>query len=178
MSIVWLFVALLVVFGAVVASRARLYGRLFGDDHWIEIGRGIAGVKAAAFARVIDTDDDAPTSRDDPRILATSSGLVIVYTVQKRDADFVHHCSVGTKGGATAHAVGSTFLLLVVRLLGLPAEKVTYQIADSTIHHAEAVVDDAGHHALSAAPVPELSAGNVAELRRDVMEAREGVRWR
>jgi hypothetical protein len=178
LSIVWLFVSLLVVFGLVVASRARMYGRLFGDEHWLEIGRGIAGTKAAALGRVIETDGDAPVSRGDPRIIATSSGLVIVYTVQKREADFVHHCSVGTRGGATAHAVGSTFVVLVAKLLGLPTEKTTYQIADSTIHHAEAVVDEAEHLALAAAPVPEVSAGNVAELRRDVMEAREGVRWR
>jgi hypothetical protein len=178
MNIVWLFVALLVVFGAVVVSRARMYGKLFGDEHWLEIGRRLAGSKEAAFARVIDSDDDAPSTRDDPRILATSFGLVIVYTVQRRDADFVHHCSISTRGGATAHAVGSTFLLLVVKLLGLPAEKTTFHIADSTVHHAEAVVDEVEHAALSEVPVPEVSASNVDELRRGVMEARDAVRWR
>ncbi len=177
MSIVWLFVALLVVFGAVVVSRARMYGRLFGDEHWVEIGRGIGGLKAAAFERLIEVDGDAPTSADDPRILATSSSLVIVYTVSTRDADFVHHCSVGTRGGATAHAVGSTFLLFVVKALGLPAEKLTFQIADSTVHHAEATLGEAEHRALSANPALEVSAGNVADFRRSVMEARDGVRW-
>jgi hypothetical protein len=135
-------------------------------------------VKAAAFARVIETDADAPAPPDDPRILVTSCGLVIVYTVQKRDAEFAHHCSVGTKGGATAHAVGSTFLLLIVKLLGLPAEKTGYQIADSTVHHAEAVVDEAEHAALSGARGVDVSASNVAEFRRDVMEDRERIKWR
>lgn len=178
MSIVWLFVALLVVFGLVVVSRARMYGRLFGDEHWIEIGRGIPAVKTAAFARVIETDADAPKPPDDPRILATSCGLVVIYTVLKRDADFVHHCSVGMRGGVTAHAVGETFLLLVVKTLGLPAKRMAFHFGESTVHHGEVVVDEAEHQALAVAPVLEISATNVAEFRREVMEAREGIRWR
>jgi hypothetical protein len=111
-------------------------------------------------------------------MFATSSGLVVVYTVAKREAEFVHHCSVSTRGGVTAHTVGSTFLLLVVRLLGLPAERMDFHFGQSTVHHGEVAVDEAEHGVLSAAPVLEITPANIAELRADVMESREGVRWR
>jgi hypothetical protein len=177
MNALWFFVALLVLAGMVLVSRASMYGRLFGDEHFVEIGRRVSGLKAAALARVIDSDAE-PDVQNDPRILKTPLGLAIVYTIKKRETEFVHHCSVGATRSATAHAVGETFLLFVAKVLGLPIEKMTFEIADSTVHHAEAVVSEAEHAALAAALVVDVSMANVAELRRAAMETRDGIRWR
>jgi hypothetical protein len=89
----------------------------------------------------------------------------------------VHHCSVGATRSVTAHAVGETFVLFAATVLGLPIEKRTFGFAESTVHHGEAAVDEAGHRALVAAGPVVVTADNVAELRRQVMEATTGIRW-
>lgn len=177
MNVVWLLLAFVLLFALFVVSRARVYGRLFGDEHFIELGRGLATVRAAAIERIIDEGSEKPPSRGDPRALLTSSGLLVVYTVSKRGAAFVHHCSVGATRSVTAHAVGETFVLFVAKVLRLPIEKMAFQIADSTVHHGEAVLDEAAHRALVSTTIIVVTETNVADLRRQAMEAREGIRW-
>jgi hypothetical protein len=160
-----------------LSSRARRYARLFADPHLLEIGRGLARVKAAALAHVIRDERDEPMARDDPRILATSAGLAIVYTVSERELGFVHHCSVSVIGGPTAHAVGGTFVLFVAKLLGLTPAELRCSVAASTVHHAELSLDAARHAALAARPVPELGPAALAALRRGALEARGRVTW-
>ena len=122
MSVGWILLAFILLAALTLVSRARMYGRLFGDDHFIEIGRSLAAVRAAALETITDEEGALPRSREDPRAFVTSSGLVVVYTVWKREAEFVHHCSVGAARSATAHAVGETFVLFVAKVLGLPIE--------------------------------------------------------
>ena len=64
-----------------LVSRARRFAALFGDPHLLEIGRGLARIKAAALARVMRDASDAPTAGDDPRVLSTSAGLAIVHRI-------------------------------------------------------------------------------------------------
>src|SRR5262249_45910610 len=148
----------------VVVSRAKTYRRLFGDDHFLEIAKAAARLKAAGVEQLTQTDSDLPSSSDDPRILLTSAGLAIVYTVRQEEAAFRHHCSVGVQRGITANAVGGTFLMYVARLLGLPIERMQFEIGKSTVHHGEVVLDAAQHEALVSARVPPVTASNVVEL--------------
>ena len=175
--IFWFVLALIVLAALVIVPRMRMYGRLFGDEHFVEIARGLGRIKTAALAHVASADEAPSSPAEDPRILVTTERLVVVYTVKQRDADFVHHCSVSVAGGVTAHAVGSTFLVFVVKVLRLPIAKMIFAFADTTVHHGEAVVDAAAHAALAAAPVVGVTASNVGEIRREAMEARDGVRW-
>ena len=168
------FVALIVLW---FASRARRYSRLFADAHWLEVGRGLGRVKAAALARVIRGDGDVPAGADDPRILATSAGLAIVYTVSEGAEGFVHHCSVSVIGGPTAHGVGGTFVSFAAKLLGLPHAELQCHVGSSTVHHAELSLDAARHAAVAALPVPELTRADLPALRREALEARRGVTW-
>jgi len=177
MGIGWVFLAFVLLAAGVIVSRARVYGRLFGDDHFIELGRGLAGVKAAALDRIADGVDAEPPARGDPRALLTSSGLLVVYTITWHETEFVHHCSVGATRSVTAHAVGETFVLFAATVLGLPIGKMTFRLAESTVHHGEAVVDQAGHRELVAAGPVVVTPNNVADLRRQAMEARTGIRW-
>jgi hypothetical protein len=165
------------VLAAFLVSRARSYRRLFADEHFIAIGRAARTLKAAAVTHVIQADRDQPTSPNDPRILTTPAGLAIVYTVQKRESKFVHHCSVSVPGGYTAHAVGGTFLVFVMKLVGIPIERAALGIGASTIHHGEVTLDQAEHDALASAPTPEVSASNVAEFRRESFDARSRIAW-
>jgi hypothetical protein len=175
-----------VVFGLVallvalwVLARTRRYGGSFADAHVLEVARGLVGVKAAALARPIRSQSDEPAGPADPRILATSAGLAIVYTVAESESGsrFVHHCSVSLVGAPTTHAVGGTFLLLVAKLLGLPREGLSCQITESTVHHAELALDAARHAAIAAAPVLAPLPAELAELRQEALNARASVAW-
>jgi len=160
-----------------LASRARRYARLFADPHLLEVGRGLVRAKAAALAHVIQDERDEPVAPDDPRVLTTSAGLAIVYTVSERESCFVHHCSVSVIGGPTTHAVGGTFVLLVAKLLGLAPAELSCSVAASTVHHAELSLDADRHAALAALPVPELGPATLTALRRGALEARGRVTW-
>jgi hypothetical protein len=175
----WIIGGLMIaVVTAFFVSRARSYGRLFANEHFIEIGRGASGLKVAAVANVIQSDSDQPRSPNDPRILTTSAGLAIVYTVRKHQSDFVHHCSVSMRGGYTANAVGGTFVVFVMKLVGMPVERAGFEIGASTVHHGEVTLDQAEHDDLVTAPTPDISASNVAEFRRAALEARNGIDWK
>lgn len=160
-----------------LASRARRFAALFGDPHLLEIGRGLARIKAAALAHVIRSENEGPTAPDDPRILATNAGLAIVYTVSQRDQRFVHHCSVSLIGAPTTHAVGGAFVMFVAKLLGLAQAGLQCHISASTVHHVELEVDATAHTALAALPLPELTPPALAALRREALEARSSVTW-
>jgi hypothetical protein len=162
-----------------VVARTRRYARLFADAHVLEVARGLVGVKAAALARPIRSERDEPTGPDDPRILATSAGLAIVYTVAESEggSGFAHHCSVSVVGAPTTHAVGGTFLLLVAKLLSLPREGLSCQITESTVHHAEVALDAARHAAIAAAPVLAPLPAELAALRREALNARASIAW-
>jgi hypothetical protein len=175
--------ALVVGVGVIVvvlwlASRARRFAALFGDPHLLEIGRGLARVKAAALTQVMHDERDGPTAGDDPRVLSTSAGLAVVYTVSERGQRFVHHCSISVIGGPTAHAVGATFVMFVTKLLGLAQPELQCHVAPSTVHHAQLEVDPARHAELAALPIPELTPPALEALRREALEARGRVSWR
>ncbi len=159
---------------AFIMSRARKYRRLFSDDHFAEIVRRAPALKQAALGHVMATDADAPSSPADPRVMTTSAGLAIVYTVRARMTDHVHHVSVSAAGGYTAHAVGATFTAAIVELVALPADKTRFGVTRSTVHHAEVVLDEAEHARVCDAPMRET---DVAELRRACLDARRTQTW-
>jgi hypothetical protein len=165
------------LFALWLASRARRYAVLFAAPHLLEVARGLARAKTAALARVIRDERDVPTAPDDPRIVATSAGIAIVYTVSERPPRFVHHCSVSAMSGPTPHAVGGAFVMFVAKLLGLAQAELECFISASTVHHAELSLDAARHAALAAAPIPTLTPAALADLRRDALEARSSVNW-
>jgi hypothetical protein len=175
----WILLGLVVAAAAAfVLLRTGSYRRLFADEHFIAIGRGARSLKAAALARVIQTDDDAPTSPSDPRILTTPAGLAVVYTVAESGSGFVHHCSVSVVGGYTGNAIGGTFVVFVMKVIGLPIERSKFEIGASTVHHGEVTLDQTEHDDLVCAPTTEVSSSNVDELRRAAFDARSGIQWK
>lgn len=164
---IWIFAGLAGLVAFWVVSRARKYGRIFADAHFIELGGAAAKIKAAALSN----QDNLPSSADDLRIHQTSANVAIVYTVRKDDTRYVHHCSVSVPGGPTTHAVGRTFVAFAAKLFGLPLDRMVFAVAPSTVHHGEVTLDAEEHAAVAAAPVPEVSASNATELKRAAMDA-------
>ena len=102
----------------------------------------------------------------------------MMLAVREHEAQFVHHCSVSVAGGYTAHAVGAMFLGFTTSLLGLPWERMTFEIGKSTVHHGEIVLDRADHQALAARPVAEPSMADVTAFRQSWSKARPNFEWR
>src|SRR5262245_26350559 len=82
-----------------IVLRLSWYRRLFAFPHLLEFGQGLAAVKQAAIRDVIASDANGVQSPDDARILRTSAGLVLLYTVSPgATGTYVHHASVSTPG--------------------------------------------------------------------------------
>jgi hypothetical protein len=173
----WVLGGLAVAGAAVVFFRGRMYRRLFSKEHFIEIGHSVASLKAAALERATDGIPDGMWDPSDPRMLVTSAGLAIAYTVHKNDFEFIHHCSVGVSGDFTAHGAGATFVAFVISLVGLPIHKAVFQVGESTVHHAEATLSAEEHENVARASVPEVSGANVVEFRRAAFAMRDAMTW-
>ena len=173
----WILLGTVLAIVAFVLSRIRTYRRLFADEHFLEIARVAHRMKLAAHANVMLSDAELPKPPDDPRIFVTTEGIAIVYTVRQQKQQFVHHCSVSFAGGYTAHAIGGSFLAFVTKLVGLPWDKMSYEIGTSTVHHGELVVGPEEHEAIAAQSVPTASLENVKTNRRASIEAKSHFAW-
>ena len=90
-----------------IVRRLFWYRRLFAVPHLMEVGQGLAAVKRAATRDMIASEANGVDSPDDTRILRTSAGFVLLYTISKgAPGTYVHHASVSIPGHPTAHAVG------------------------------------------------------------------------
>jgi len=162
-----------------ILRRLFWYRRLFAVPHLMEFGQGLAAVKRAAMREVIAGDAEGGPSPDDARILQTSAGLALLYTVSLGAAGtYVHHASVSIPGRPTAHAVGETFILLWAKLLGIEYARLALDVSPMTVHHAEFVLNEQEQsdfaQRLVAAPTAEWMQAFLAEcatarqnLRRD-----------
>jgi hypothetical protein len=161
-----------------IMSRRSLYRTLFSDPHLMEFGQGLAARKAAALRDVIGMSGGEIQSPDDPRILRTSAGLALVYTVSIREpATYVHHASISMPGRVTAHAVGETFILLWARLLGIEYERLALQVSPTSVHHAEFVLDENEQSSFAQRPVEAPTVALLQAFHAESARARQGLRW-
>lgn len=161
----------LLLLGALV-SRARSYGRLLSDAHFLSIASGAARLRRAACARVINAEADAIADANDPRVLSTELGLAIVYTVTRRQAEFTHHCSVSFPGQHVAQSSLELFLHFVVRVLEFPTQQTRVEPGVGAVRHAECVLSADEHADLEARAPLDLSASNLLAWRSEAMNAR------
>jgi hypothetical protein len=175
----WLLMCLLLAVVALVCvPRVRLYRRLFADSHLMEYAHGLAALKQAALREIIAGEAGAIQSPDDARILRTSAGLVLVYTVSTgTPGTYVHHASVSLAGGVTAHAVGATFILLWARLLGVEYSRLALQVWPSTVHHAEFVLDAEEQSRFAERPVTAATAEWLQAFQTECASARQNLRF-
>ena len=167
----------LVVAGPVIwlVVRLRFATGLLAEEHLLEVARGVPRLKAAALERVIVTEEDIVRLPEDPRMLVTSAGLAVMYTVNK-EGQFVHHYSMSVPGTSMAHAVGERLVLLVARLLGIPFERLALSVS-SRLYHAEFRLSEAEEAEFVSRPVPELSVAEVNSFLRGISEARGHLQW-
>jgi hypothetical protein len=171
----WVAVLAFLAGGIALWFGGRAYGRIFSDDHFIEMGRAIDELKKAAIDQPI-TSGDVPKPGD-PRVYVTSVGIVLMYTIHIGKNEVTHHCSASVAGALTTHSLGSTLIAYVVGLLGFPFEHTRFAWSAASVHHAEATLQPSEHEAFAASPVRAVSRANVAALRRAALEARSKMKW-
>jgi len=167
----------IVFFVAWIASRSSVYTRLFADEHFLEVSRGVRQIKGAALDNLIASDRTEPNSPDDPRAVVTTAGLALLYTVRRVEGCFVHHYSVSVAEGYTAHAVGEMFVLFVAKLMGVPFASLALGVGRSTVHHAEFVLSSDEQIQLEQRPVLQVSLAEITAFRAEWLEARKHVEW-
>jgi hypothetical protein len=156
----------------------RRYNAIFANEHFIEFARGVAGVKAAAYAEMLDLSEVRPLPPGDHRVFLSSAGIALVYTISPRNARFDHHFSVSFAGWYTPKAVGESFVLLTAKALGVPYHRLDLGVGGSTAHHADLQLSEEEHEAMRHRPVPELSLADVEAFRKEWTNARPTLEWR
>jgi hypothetical protein len=114
-AILGIVVALAVV--ALVAQRARYYGRLFSDAHFREV--------YDAFVPALGSG----------RAFVTSAGLAIAVTRTEADDRCVLHVSLSQASGYTTSAVAGRFGFFVVAILNRNKMTLDPFLTRSRVHH-------------------------------------------
>ena len=160
--------------GTWLAFRVRSASRTFADGHILEVAQGIGPLKQAAITLL----DQEIASPEDPRILRTGAGLVLLHTAGIRNSGtWVHHASVSIPGAYTAGAVGQTFILHWARLLCLPYDRLTLTFSDGGVYHAELELTAEEQQAPADRAVEVPAQGAIREFYGELLEARELQHW-
>jgi hypothetical protein len=160
-----------------IMLRLSWYRRLFAVPHLMEFSQGLAAVKRAAMRDMIVSDEKGVQPPDDARILRTSAGLALLYTVSLGAAGtYVHHASVSVPGRPTAHAVGETFILLWAKLLGVEYGRLALDVSPMTVHHAEFVLNEREQSELAQRPVEMPTAEWLQVFLAECTAARQSLR--
>jgi hypothetical protein len=171
----WLCIgAVLALIAFWLVSRGRMYDRIFSDEHFLEVAEGMAAIKQEALAH-IGQKLDPP---NDPRVLQTSAGLAVFYTINGPSSHgFTHHVSVSIPGDYTAGGVGRRFTILAAIVLGLPLDRLALAFSRAGVHHASVVLSAADHEAICEGPLRAVSKDGVGALRAEVEAALEKLQW-
>ena len=160
-----------------IVRRLFWYRRLFAVPHLMEVGQGLAGVKQTAMRDMIASEAKGVESPDDARILRTSAGLVLLYTIgQGAPGTYVHHASISIPGRPTAHAVGETFILLWAKLLGIEYGRLALDVSPMTVHHAEFVFNEQEQSEFAQRPIEAPTAEWLQAFLAECTTARQNLR--
>jgi hypothetical protein len=160
-----------------IMLRLSWYRRLFAVPHLMQFAQGLAAVKQAAMRDMIASDGEGVQSPDDARILRTSAGLALLYTVSLGAAEtYVHHASVSIPGRPTTHAVGERFILLWAKLLGVDYGRISLHVSPTTVHHAEFVLNEHEQSDFAQRPVETPTVEWLQAFLAECAAARQSLR--
>lgn len=136
--------------------HGRQTRRLLAEDHLNEVARHLERVKQAACRLLLASPADfAPLPRD-PRLLASSAGLLVFYTVSRAGPSYCHHLSLSVVGGWTPRAAGEALVRFLARLLDVPYDRLERSVSPSTVHDVQFVLDQNEHAALQGRVIEPL----------------------
>jgi hypothetical protein len=161
----------------IFAGVPEYYGRLFSPEHCCELLQASVRAKAAASERVIESDLNDIKSAEDPRIVRMSTGLTLVYDIEKRPGAFSHHYSMSLPGGTLTNPAGQTLLLLIAKVMEIPLAALQLQVSDKRVYHAGFVIPESHHSEFLLRQVTIPSLDQVENLRRECFELRPTLHW-
>ncbi|HEY9776853.1 MAG TPA: hypothetical protein V6C81_24025 [Planktothrix sp.] len=132
LPVVIIVVAILLVV-AFIAGGAYKYSSLFAPKHICEFATGIAQLKRAALASIIQPGEEYEARRFDHNTLVTGAGLGVMYTISMQKDLFCHHISISHQTSSLAHSAAMTFATWVSYILNVPAEKISVPIGASSL---------------------------------------------
>jgi hypothetical protein len=141
--------AILVLFGLALAwfvAMRKKYNALFNPAHLREFGEVLLQQRKVALAN----------PNRDPSGSLTSSGLVVLYTVDLRDGLFRHHVSLSWRGAFFAQAAAGAYLCFLQKLLQLPSNGAVSLFQTSAGRYHVCFQLGADEHARNASVEPEL----------------------
>jgi hypothetical protein len=168
----WILAGLAIVLAWLILSRLRSYEKLFATSHLMEFGQALAALKRAAMQNMMTV-----LSPDDARVLQTSAGLALIYTINlDPDGRYIHHASVSIPGQVTTAAVGEMFILLWARLLGFGYERLVLDMSPATVHHAEFVLNESEQADFARRPVEAPTVDMLEAFQVECLRVRQNMR--
>ncbi len=147
---IWFALGVLVLLLAFAGVRAWKMGPLFADDHLAAVGARLPELKRNALAG----------RAEEPAAFATAM-LVVAYSVEHREGEWVHHVSVSSPV-TPARAAGTFFLGLVRGMLRLEAYPEEVFVSQNHVFHLVARLSDKEQRAFAKRAVEPKG---TAELR-------------
>ena len=160
-----------------LAWRNRLACRLLADRHLIETALALEKVKQAALRQPIASAAAFAPLPHDPRVLSTSKGLLVFWTVSPFEGQYAHHLSLSVTGGYVPRRAGQTLLLYLAGLLGVAHQRLHLSVSRSTVQHAEFLLDETEQQELARHKVQAPALAKLPALRKTWSLASEAVRW-
>lgn len=157
---------------------------LFAAEHCCELIQAAIQARLAAVERVIEGDVNDIQGADEPRRVFTSTGLALVYTVEKVPEAFVHYYSISLPGVGLTNPTEQTLLLLISKVMGVSLDALELYISDHGVYHARFVLPENQHEESlnhkeflqRLVIVPFLD--RVEELRRKCFAIRPTLNWK
>ncbi len=159
------------------AAEWWLSGRLLAEGHLLEVARQLDAVKRAACRLPLSSPAAFAPIPQDPRLLATSAGLLVFYTISRDGSSSSHQLSLSVVGGYTPHRAGETLLFFLTRLLGVAYDRLELTVSASTVHHAQFVLNEKEQAELLRRPIKPPQRDRLVELRREWALLHRAVHW-
>ena len=166
------------VVGGWILSGWAFHRRLFSDAQLLQTGQKITALKHAALSNLFVADQQEVYPPDDPRVVRTEAGFVIVYTIAHLPtSQYLHRASVSLAGRRTAHLAGETYLLLWANLLGVEYARLSLAVSPAGVHHAEFVLTEVEQKAFAHRPVKASTADWLKAASAEWSSVRGRLKW-
>ena len=181
MNFVWpTLIIILVLLAAFLFSVAipGKYGKMFADDHLLEVWTRMGQAKRAALDAVNQgaSSDSQIASPETPQHFTTSAGVTFVYTIDQRQGGYYHHHISMSHRRLMAMAAATYFTALLGEIFTIDVGRAMLQTSRRMIHHLTFTLDEASQAQFASTAVIVPDASMLVEVRQRVLAIRPQVR--
>ena len=143
-----MFVLLILI---MLLAVSRKYGAFYKAKHMVELAEGLAKIRGDALSHIGQEIDLAKVSPDDlpPCATITSTEIVLFYSIDREDAQYLHHISMSHRGSWFAPSAARIFLAYFHGLLQLESTPLGTTVSEGGRYHIEFRLNDAEQRAFA-----------------------------